>query len=408
MSAAAALESFEDECIDVFIGRQPIFDSNMRVVGSELLYQDADDDLPVYDATVCSKTIVSAFLDLGIDSLVGDGAAYLNLPRELLLSPCVEALPADKVVLQFTAHVTVCPAVVARLGQLKEAGYTIALEDFVYRPRLAPLVEVANIVKIGVQHKHEMHETLQALSGFEGRLLAQQITDPDDMNRCCNLGFHLFQGFFLCQPSVTTGRSPRPRQLGTMRVLAKLCDPDVTIEDLESVVRSDVALSCRLLRYLNSALFALRHSLRDIRQALALIGLTKLRAWMSMIAIATIDSKPAELTRIALVRARMCELLARQTDNDPAAAFTVGLFSVLDSLLDRDMTTALKTLPLRQDINRALIAREGNLGALLSCVELHESGQWSSLRERGLYASVLTNGYIAANRWANDVLDGMH
>lgn len=395
---------------DAYIGRQPIFDRDMSVVGSELLYRGSDENIAeVHDDNVAtSHTIVTAFLDLGIDSLVGDGVAYLNLPRELLLSSYLEALPPHKVVLEVLQNVAAEPVLVNRLRMLKFAGYKIALGNFVYRQKLAPLVELADIIKIEARHKDEMRETLKHVKSFGGRLLATHIEDPADMHVCRDLGFDLFQGYFLCRPTVERGSRMAQSRLGTMRVLAQLTDPDVDMETVESIVRADVSLSCRLLRYLNSAHFSLRSPIHDVRQALSLLGLTKLRAWVSMIAIASIDDKPPELARIAMVRARMCELLAFHIEQEPNAAFTVGLFSVLDSLLDQSMAATLDKLPLREDLNRALLGREGQLGALLTCVELHEAGDWSALGSHAFSPSELTEGYVSANRWATGALAGMH
>ncbi len=394
---------------NAFIGRQPIFDRDLEVVANELLYRNSNQNRAVVhdqDGASCA-TVVTAFLEMGIESLVGDGVAYLNLSRELLLSSHLEALPPDKVVIEVLEHVEAKPDVVRRLRALKSAGYTIALDDFIYRPDLAPLVKLADIIKIEVMDKSLMHQTLEAVRGYGCTLLAEKVEDQTDMELCRDAGFDLFQGYFLCRPIVVEGRRIPQNKLATLRLLAKLSNPDIDFDTLESLVSSDISLSFRLLRYLNSAHFALRTQLTDVRQALSLLGLSKLRAWVAIIALASIEDKPEELVRIGIVRARMCELLAEQIDVDPATAFTVGLFSILDSLLDEPMASVLAKLPLCEVINRALVSREGRLGELIGHVEHYEGGRWDVLATGSLSPSTLSDAYLEANRWTMAALSGL-
>jgi c-di-GMP phosphodiesterase len=392
--------------IQAFVGRQPIFDRDLVVVGAELLYRDSKhNSARVTDEVAASRsTIVTAFTEIGIDALVGDGVAYVNFPEDLLLSPNMEALPPSKVVVEVLEHVPATPEVLAAIRRLKDAGYTIALDDFIYEESRAALIPLADIIKIEVGDKAAMRATLQALSPYEVTLLAEKVEDQADMRLCMDLGFQLFQGYFLCRPEVVVGEQLPANRMSTLRLLSRLSDPTVDFTTLVELVCADVALSYRLLRYLNSAHFSLRRPLTDVRQALGLLGYNKLRAWVAMVALSSVEEKPAELVRIGVVRARMCELLADDIGIDGPTAFTVGLFSILDALFDRGMEGLVGPLPLEAHLKAALVDRAGPLGELISLSEHYEAGRWDALLESRFSIEALVAAYLQANRWTAETM----
>ncbi len=391
---------------EAFVGRQPIFNRELELVGAELLYRDSRENFAhIKDATAASRsTVVTAFTEIGIDTLVGDGVAYVNFAEDMLLSPNAEALPASKVVIEVLEHVPATPEVCAALRRLKAAGYTIALDDFIFTESREALIEYADIVKIEVMDKAVMNQTLEALEPYDVILLAEKVEDQADMRLCLDLGFELFQGYFLCRPEVVEGEKLPANRMATLQLLAKLSNPTVDFDTLVELVSSDVALSYRLLRYLNSAHFSLRQPLTDVRQALGLLGYNKLRAWVALVALSSVDDKPAELVRIGVVRARMCELLADKLDVDGPTAFTVGLFSILDALFDREMSELIGPLPLEESLKAALIERDGALGQLITYAEQYESGRWSALLETDFEPVELVSAFLAANRWTTETL----
>ncbi len=394
------------DMIQAFVGRQPIFDRDLEVIGAELLYRDsAANSARIEDAVAASRsTIVTAFTEIGIDALVGGGVAYVNFPEDLLLSPDAEALPPSKVVVEILEHVPATPEVLAAVQRLKDAGYTIALDDYIYEESRAALIPLADIIKIEVGDKDAMRSTLKALSPYDVTLLAEKVEDQADMRLCMELGFDLFQGYFLCRPEVVTGEKLPANRMSTLRLLSKLSDPTVDFGTLVELVCADVALSYRLLRYLNSAHFSLRQPLTDVRQALGLLGYNKLRAWVALVALSSVEDKPAELIRIGVVRARMCELLADDIGIDGPTAFTVGLFSILDALFDREMTELVGPLPLDEVLKAALVDRAGPLGQLITHAEQYEAGRWNSLMESQFSTDTLVEAYLNANRWAVESL----
>ena len=391
---------------EAFVGRQPIFNRDLEFIGAELLYRDSHENFArVKDPTAASRsTVVTAFTEIGIDTLVGEGVAYVNFAEDMLLNPNAEALPPGKVVIEVLEHVPATPEVLNALQRLKDAGYTIALDDFIFHPSREPLIQYADVVKIEVMDKVVMKQTLAALEPYEVTLLAEKVEDQADMRLCLDLGFELFQGYFLCRPEVVVGEKLPANRMATLQLLSKLSDPTVDFDTLVEMVSSDVALTYRLLRYLNSAHFALRKPLTDVRQAMGLLGYNKLRAWVALVAMSSVEEKPAELVRIGVVRARMCELLADELEVDGPTAFTVGLFSILDALFDREMAELLGPLPLDESVKAALIEREGPLGQLITYAEQYENGRWRALLQTDFEPVRLVTAYVDANRWTKETL----
>lgn len=392
---------------EAFVGRQPIFNRDLEFIGAELLYRDSRENRAnITDATAASRDmVVTAFTDIGIDTLVGKhGVAYVNFAEDMLLGPAVEALPPTKVVIEVLEHVPASPEVLRALQRLKDAGYTIALDDFIFSEARQPLIEFADIVKIEVLDKVAMRETLAALEPYDVKLLAEKVEDQEDMRLCLELGFDLFQGYFLCRPEVVAGEKLPANRMATLQLLSKLSDPTVDFNSLVELVSSDVSLTYRLLRYLNSAHFSLRQPLTDVRQAMGLLGYDKLRAWVALVALSSVDDKPAELVRIGVVRARMCELLADGLEVDGPTAFTVGLFSILDALFDRHMGDLIGPLPLEETLKTALIDRAGPLGQLITYAEQYENGRWSALLDTDFEPVELVSAYVQANLWTTETL----
>jgi EAL and modified HD-GYP domain-containing signal transduction protein len=236
-------------------------------------------------------------------------------------------------------------------------------------------------------------------------LLADKLGNRSDHEFCSDIGFELFQGYFFCRPSVMGTHSIAANRLAIVQVVAALQDPEVQLSDIEQLIARDVALSFRLLRYVNSAFFGLRGDVRSIGQALALLGIENIRRWATLSVLASIDDKPTELTVTALIRARFCELAGSQLGiASPAELFTLGLFSVIDAMMDAPMHDVVASLPLADDMREALVLRRGWKGELLNCVAALENGE-----DGHAHTIVLDAGerYLESVMWANAAAESL-
>ena len=291
--------------------------------------------------------------------------------------------------------------------QARQDGYQIALDDFVLRESHRGLLDYADYVKVDVLAltDEELHEQVVILKEYPVRLLAEKVEDRKVYDQCLVLGFEYFQGYFFCKPQILEGVSLSSNRMAIVLLLAKLQDPSIELHDLEDLVKNDVALSVKLLRYVNSASVGLPRSVDSISQAIGLIGTERMRQWASLLVLAQTGEKPSELMRVALIRARMCESLCPLHRVSSSQGFTVGLFSILDAYFDCEMKQLLVDLPLASEVLDALLKREGVLGEILEAILAYERGEWDQLAIRKVEPHILKSVYWESIEWANGVME---
>jgi EAL and modified HD-GYP domain-containing signal transduction protein len=332
------------------------------------------------------------------------------MARNFLIDIGPPPVRPDRAVLQIGAY----PAqddVLAMLQQLTRSGYTLALDSYDGRPDIQALMSLCSIVRVPVDRLGPDGDALEAAietPRMQGALLvATGVSDHEVFERCRDLGFTYFQGDWFAKPRLFRRRGVATSGLGSLRQLGELTSGDVSFEDLERIIGSDVGLSLKLLRYVNSAFFALPRTVGSVREALALLGVRTVRRWATVMMISAIPDVPDALVAQGLRRARMCEVLAGSAlPEERETLFTIGLFSVADALLDAPMAEVLDSLPFTEEIQTALLRREGPKGELLSAVLAYETGEFSTLAPGDADVS-LAGAYRAALEWADDTSAAM-
>lgn len=391
---------------DAFIARQPIFDRDSRVYAYELLFRAADAPTSagaLNGDQATSQVLWNTFTVFGLDSLVGNARAFINFTRDLLLDDNPLPLPPDRVVIEVLEDVVVDDALVAAVRRLADRGYTIALDDFSYHESWQPLVEMAHVVKLDVMalSREELRDHVERLRPYRLAMLAEKVETREELEALRNLGFDYFQGFFLARPMVVKGRRTPANRIAVLQLIARLNRADVEVKEVESLISRDVAMSYKLLRYINSALFALPRQVDSIRQAVVFLGLKAIRRWASLIAMSGFDDKPSELLVIAMQRARMCQNLAEAAGLTEADThFTVGLFSALDAVLDMPMEEVVGELPVGTDIREALLTSSGPYGGTLACTLAYERQDWPRVALPGLTDDAIRGAYLQATAWS--------
>lgn len=391
----------------VVIARQPVFDRHYQIYGYELLFRAAGHhpkaDLSLFSADVATSRVINyAFLELGIDRVIGKHIAFINLTRSFILND--EPIPAsqNKVILEVLEDIDVDSELLEGIRRLKQQGYLIALDDFVYHESLKPLIELASIVKVDVLDLDEdtLREHVAELRQYDVKLLAEKVETLTDYQLCYELGFDYFQGFFFCRPDVIHDSPIPDNQLVLLQIIQKLQEPDVEFKDIELLISKDAGLSYKLLRLLNSAALSLPRQINSIREGLVILGLKAIKTWTTLIVMSEIDYQPKELLDCSLIRAKMCESLAAAYDCSAESGFLVGLFSTIDAMLDRPMATIIDPLPLSEATKQALNNKWGDLGSLLQHVIYYEQGQWDEISNEQVTLEQFSDVYIDAAEWA--------
>jgi EAL and modified HD-GYP domain-containing signal transduction protein len=397
------------------LARQPIYDAKIDIHAYELLFRSADQGAAVIgDGNAASSTVLlNAFAALPLADVLDDKPAFVNFTRELLdHDPPVH--PA-KLVIEILENVEVDADTVAAVRRLKQSGYRIALDDYVYAEHHAELLTLADVIKIDVLNTQwaVVGALVRRLRPLGVQLLAEKVETQAMFEACLELGFTLFQGYFLSRPQLVRGRQLKTGQQTALQLMAALRRPGITLREVEELIRTDVALAFKVLRMVNSAMYNLNKEIDSIQRAAALLGLDRLRSMAQLLILSGLNDKPASLLASTLLRAHFGQALARHAhadgDIDADRQFTAGLLSMLDAHLDMDIADILKDLPISDDLREVIVHRTGSSGLLLDAVVAFDEAaleriDWQQLSSLGIAADTARDLYLDSLRWVAETM----
>ncbi len=394
----------------VYLGRQPIFNGDLKPVAYELLYRaNANDRSDLNDARASANVLINAFLEMGVQRVVGKARAFIHVTPELLGDDLLRLFDPAQLVLQLMPDMDFDDALLGTLDQLRAAGYGISIDDLLVHEGTLPLLERAHFVKVDMQAvpAEELAEHVQALRRFPVALVAEKVETHEQFAQCQALGFDFYQGYFFARPKLVAGRTLAGDRLGVMQLLAALHNPQAELSKVQLAIENSVSLSYRLLRYANSAAFNLSREINSIAQATVILGQRRLRDMATLLALTGANDKPQELIRTVLARARLCSNLAPPGRGNADIAFTVGLFSALDALMDRPLEELLNDLPLTEETRLAVLEQRGPFGQVLAAAMALERGDFESAVLDTLAQKPTPQAYLEAADWANQTVDEM-
>jgi EAL and modified HD-GYP domain-containing signal transduction protein len=398
----------------IHIARQPIMDAKRRVSGYELLYRAQGTDRVCTTAgdLAAARVVTDALLAIGLDALTGGLPAFLNFTRELLLEDTAALLPPKSVVIELREDIVVDEPVIAAVQELKEKGYTIALDDFSADSGAEALLQYAKYVKLDVLGTAPIlwQPLAHRLASLKLHVVAERVETVDVVDQARDAGCTLFQGYYFCRPSTTSAKALPARRLAYLNLFSAVNKPDLTINELEDLVKRDVSLTMRVLRSINSAAFSLGQQITSVRHALVMLGVQQVKKWASVWAMAGLNSGGTpEVVSVALLRARSCEVIGTAWKDPEAGAelFLLGMCSMLDAIVDQPMERAIAGLQLTPGVRDALLGGDNPMRSILDAVVAHEQGDWDRageiLQSLKLDAELAPRAYTDALRWARDI-----
>lgn len=366
---------------NAYIARQPIVDAKHQLFAYELLFRHSahaqsarfDNDVDA-GISVISNTLVN----MGTEWLLKGKLAFVNMEASMLMSSFSTLLPPEKVVIEVLETVEVTPEVLERLAELKEAGYRFALDDFQYLPESEPLLPLASFVKLDVlaHTPAELTNMVKIIRKYPVELIAEKVETPEQFRHCQALGFDYFQGYYFAHPENLAAKIINPVYATVVQLLEKVRQ-GADAKDLEALFKKDVALTFKLLRYINSAGFGLSCEVQSIRHAVSILGMQPLYRWLTLLLV-TAGGAPTmpTLARTAITRGRLCELIGKicLSKGDQDNLFIVGVFSLLPAFLEMPMDQVLDRIVIPEKLVDALADRAGIYGPFLALTEAVESG----------------------------------
>lgn len=404
--------------MDAFIARQPILDRQRKLYGYELLYR-SDLSRNQFDGTEASsatkQVISTTLLSIGLENVLCGKKAFLNFDHSLLSDGLHLSLPRQSTVIEILETVDPTADLLALCQSIREQGYTIALDDFVSSPQFEPLTHLAHLIKVDLRitSKDEQERLLRRYQPRGIAMLAEKVENYEEFEWARTAGYDYFQGYFFARPSVIRSQQMPASKLNCLRLLSEMQRADMDFNRVEELISGDVALAYKLLRYVNSALFARHGEIRSIGHALTIVGSDNLRHWVVLATLPMLATdKPGELITLSVVRARFCERLVQLAGitlrNE---AFLMGMFSLLDALLDRPLDEALQAVSLGPEITEPLLgtaSEQNKLSIIYRLTRRYEQGDWDDVellsKACGFPALAAGEAYAAATLWAERML----
>jgi c-di-GMP-related signal transduction protein len=407
-SAAAPAKS---AAVSRYVARQPILTSNEQVFGYELLFRDGVEDYFRHtDADAASRSTLDTSMLMGLDVLCDGRHAFINCTRETLLKDYITLLPPTQAVVEVLESVPVDDLVKAACVRLKQAGYTIALDDFIADDPRAELAQFADIIKVDMKETSAEERTalVKRFGNARCKMLAEKVETREEFTACKKAGFFYFQGYFFRRPELLQAREIPKNQVNYLRLLQAISHEEIEAKEIEDIIKGEASLCYRLLRYLNSAAFSFAAEIHSVRHGLSILGDREVRRWVRLVAaLGAGQNKPSDLVLSAMVRARYCELLGPKIPHGESDLFLVGLLSLMDVILEIPMGVVLEGISLDKETRAVLLGQKSLLDPIYQLMLSQELADWPKLSELcaklKLPESVVTECHWKAMEWAREM-----
>ncbi|TDJ03705.1 MAG: HDOD domain-containing protein [Caldithrix sp.] len=382
--------------MEVFVARQPIFDRKQKVFAYELLFRSGFEQnfFDNSDGDASSKQVLTnSFLSIGMDTMTNGKKAFVNFTRKLLLDQVASIFPKDLMVVEILEDIEPDDEMVSACKKLKDLGYLLVLDDFVFAPGYENLINLVDIIKVDFIQTQgtERGTVIHDVGASRIEYLAEKVETQEDFEQAVDLGYSYFQGYYFSKPQIIAGHDVPAHKLNYLQILNEINQPEVDFDELEKVFKQDLSLSYKLLNYMNSVHFGFKNKIRSIKHALSLLGIDESKKWLSLFALQIIGKdKSEELLSMSLIRANSCEMIAPLIGckNRASELFLMGLFSMIDALLDQPLEGILAKLPLADDIKKALLGEKNQMREVFELVVNYEKGDWVNFSEYAARLSV--------------------
>lgn len=372
--------------MEVFVARQPVFTKHKKIYGYELLFRSSLENVfPDIDGDLATTNLLSnIFFPFALNEIIGNKKGLINFTRKLLLEKFPLFLPKDQFIIEVLEDIRPDKDILETLSIIKNRGYTLALDDFIYHSEYDPMIELCKIIKFDIQTTPL--ETLvepikQIQSKFHIRLLAEKVETHEEFEMAVEMGFNLFQGYFFARPEVLSTKGVAPNQVTKLRLINEIRKRELNFQKIESFIKNDAHVSFKLMKYANSAYFNRKITIDTIKDAIYYIGEDEIRKFINVVVISDLGiSKPNELVRASIIRARMCENFYDifKTKFTKDELFTLGLFSYMDALLDCQMHDILEHMAFSEKMTSALLGNDREFSRMLDIISGFERGDWDN------------------------------
>lgn len=366
-----------------FIARQPILDRDKEIFAYELFFRDGKKncypDVERDEAT--TKLIAKNYQTLNLDDISCSKKSFISFQSETLMSGLPTSLDPENVVVELLAGQHEDSNLLDMCKHVKTMGYKIALEDSHLTPKWNEFLPYVDMLKVNSNNENLdfVAKNVNRFIDANVQLIADKVETQQSFSIFKDMGFDYFQGYFFARPESVSNDNLPTSKLTLVELMGASSSESFDVESINSVIEHDVGLSYMLLRFINNPMINKRYKITSLRHALNYMGEVEIKKFIALLALANLsDNKPLELLHLSLVRAKFCDLVGTEKNigSNPPTAFLVGLFSMLDALLDQKMEVLIEKLPLVDEVKDALCGSQNDLSMYLMLVKAFESGNW--------------------------------
>ena len=402
--------------MDIFVARQPIFNRKNEVVAYELLFRNGQNNF--YNNTngdeATLKVIANTFYTFDFKDITDNKKAFINFTEELIKKEIATILPKEYVVIEILENIEPNDEIVDACKRLKKRGFILALDDFVFHTKYIKLIEIADIIKIDFKittggERKKVFELKKINNKI--KFLAEKVENKEEYDEALKLGYSYFQGYYFSKPIVLSRKNIPTNKDTAIKILKLINKDDFDFNKLEELIIKDLGLSYKIIKLINSSAYCLKNEVRSIKYAIALLGRKEIIKWLYVVLLNDLkENNTDELIKVSLQRAKLCELICNMSEykNNVYSAYMVGLFSVMDAILNCSIEVILKELYIDDEIKEGLIEKDNYLNKILKLAINYEKGQWENVefytKEICVNDNKLAEAYIDAIKWADDVV----
>lgn len=395
--------------MEVFVARQPIFDRNMNVYGYELLYRRSMNNF--YEGSDDNKStaelISNSFFALHFNELTEGKRAFINFSEEMLIKEIPLLLPNDLITVEILERVENSEQLTETCKRLNQAGYMMALDDFVFNDSFIPIIDEVDMIKIEFPIiSYEEQKDLIKKYHKKVKFLAEKVETREEYQLALDMGYDFFQGYFFSKPVILKGKDIPSINSNLIRIIMELKEENPDYQKITEIIEEDIGLSYKLLRMVNTVFFGARSQIHSLKTALVRVGIEEIRKWIYLLMLQDIQNiENKELIKNSLIRAKMMELLAKEKaiKNRHFEFFITGQFSSIDVLLNQKMEDIVESLSLTDNVRDALLGKENEISACLQFVRYFEEANWISFEniksQCGIEKERFMEMYIESLKW---------
>lgn len=372
--------------MDVYVARQPVFKQDKSIFGYELLFRSGfENAFPDIDGDVATSNVLSnTFFTFELKEILGNKPGLVNFTKQLILQKTPLIFPQEHIIIEILEDIEPDDDIIQAMKAFRQEGFTIALDDFIYHKKFTPMMELCSIIKfdlIATPLESLADIILNITQNYDITLLAEKVETHEEFDLAKEMGFTLFQGYFFSKPEILSKKEISSSQITKLELVNEINRTELSLDAVEAVIKKDVSVSFKLLKFINSAYFKRTIPIHTIKDAITYLGVDELKKFINIVTVTDLsEAKPNELIRSSVIRARMCELsgTVMKTAFTTDELFTLGLFSSMDAMLDCPMDTILESIAFSDKIKIALKKKDKEFNKILDIVTSFEQGDWEN------------------------------